>query len=252
MIKANINLDLLLDDADDEERFRMEMSKMTNSNNHRNRPVSAYFPTEMNFDYLDKMDAHLENINGKEHLSSLDNNDEQNDKVANELIGTENSTLFRLKKCIHFFKYFFKLKFNLKNYFLILVSSRLFMKERRHSISVCDLDTIGKETAKHRPNDLMEDIDFNEDSRNHVANMWEKNNFGKSLECLSLTLKEVQHIRSVLTKAEIESLGVTRTLRKELESGKICFTCLKTRFTFFGPWAIVCKLCNRAICERFD
>jgi hypothetical protein len=69
-------------------------------------------------------------------------------------------------------------------------------------------------------------------------------------ECLSLTLDEVQHIRTELTKAELESLGVTRTLKEDLEKGKICFTCLKTRFSFLGPWKVVCKLCKRTICEK--
>lgn len=108
-----------------------------------------------------------------------------------------------------------------------------------------------------RPNDEDEDveddespIDFSEDTRNRVASVWEHTNLGKSVECLSLTLKEVQHIRSVLTRVEVESLGVTRSIKRDLENGKICFTCLKTRFTFWGPWATVCKLCNRSICER--
>lgn len=127
------------------------------------------------------------------------------------------------------------------------MSTRLFSRERRHSISGFDTKSLQQQSA---PSDIIEDLNFDEDARNHVATIWESSELGKSLECLSLTLKEVQHIRSVLTKAEIESLGVTKSLKTDLENGKICFTCLKTRFTFWGPWATVCKLCNRAICDR--
>ena len=113
------------------------------------------------------------------------------------------------------------------------------------------MDTKSVQPHQSQPSDMIADLDFEEDARNHVATIWESTELGKSLECLSLTLKEVQHIRSVLTKAEIESLGVTKSLKNDLENGKICFTCLKTRFTFWGPWATICKLCNRAICDRY-
>ncbi|OTF75714.1 hypothetical protein BLA29_006317, partial [Euroglyphus maynei] len=119
-------------------------------------------------------------------------NDENDDTVSNDLIHNDsNKTFQRLKR------------------------------QRRHSISVCDLTTLEKYQQQQQAKDMIEDLDFNEDHRNHVATIWEKNDFGKSLECLSLTLKEVQHIRSVLTKAEIESLGVTKSLKKDLENGKI-------------------------------
>jgi len=93
-------------------------------------------------------------------------------------------------------------------------------------------------------------VDPNEDTRDRVASIWAATAWGRTYDCLSLTLDEVQHIRSVLTKAELESLGVTRTLKEDLEKGKICFTCLKTRFSFFGPWKVICKLCERTICEK--
>jgi spire-like protein len=69
---------------------------------------------------------------------------------------------------------------------------------------------------------------------------------------LSLTLQEVQHIRSVITKAELESLssGMSKVDREDLENGKICFTCLKQRFSLFGPWPVKCKLCERSICDK--
>ena len=112
------------------------------------------------------------------------------------------------------------------------VSLRLLNDTRRHSL------------AETTP------IDVNEDARNHVATIWEASEWGRALECLSLTLQEVQHIRSVLTKAELETLAVTKELREDLQSQRICFTCLKTRFSFFGARPNTCKVCERAICDR--
>lgn len=66
----------------------------------------------------------------------------------------------------------------------------------------------------------------------------------------SLTLEEFKHIRTVLTKAELESLWLTKELREDVEKGKVCFTCLKQRFSIFGPWSVCCKLCERLICTR--
>ena len=130
--------------------------------------------------------------------------------------------------------------------------------ERRHSITVCE--TPGKTSSgvkkskesNNNRNDVDDEliVDPNEDTRDRVASIWAATDWGKTYDCLSLTLDEVQHIRSVLTKAEMESLAVTRTLREDLEKGKICFTCLKTRFSYFGPWKVVCKLCERNICEK--
>ncbi|CAN8001142.1 unnamed protein product, partial [Ixodes pacificus] len=72
----------------------------------------------------------------------------------------------------------------------------------------------------------------------------------KSMECLSLTLEEVVHIRNVLTKAELESLLMNRPLYEDVEKRKVCFTCKKTKFSFFRPWGVKCKLCERTICDK--
>ncbi|KAI1285156.1 Protein spire -like protein 2 [Halotydeus destructor] len=68
-------------------------------------------------------------------------------------------------------------------------------------------------------------------------------------DSLTLTLDEVQHIRSAITKAEIEYIGKTKELRYDLENGRVCFTCLKTRFNLFN-WGVKCKLCEKQICEK--
>lgn len=41
------------------------------------------------------------------------------------------------------------------------------------------------------------------------------------MECLSLTLEEVVHIRNVLTKAELESLLANRPLYEDVEKRKV-------------------------------
>ncbi|XP_076449610.1 protein spire homolog 1-like isoform X2 [Babylonia areolata] len=70
------------------------------------------------------------------------------------------------------------------------------------------------------------------------------------IECLSLTLEEVTHIRSVLTKAELESLISHADLYNLVAKNKVCFTCKTTRFTLFGEWGTKCKFCKRTICSR--
>ncbi|XP_055371749.1 protein spire isoform X2 [Condylostylus longicornis] len=66
---------------------------------------------------------------------------------------------------------------------------------------------------------------------------------------LSLTLEEIVHIRSVMTKAELEGLPVGVRVKEEVEKRKICFLCLRTRFTIF-VWGIQCKLCQRTVCSK--
>lgn len=67
---------------------------------------------------------------------------------------------------------------------------------------------------------------------------------------LSLTLEEIVHIRSVLTKAELEALPVEGRVKEDVERRKVCFLCLKTRFGIFGPWGQRCRLCKRTVCQR--
>ncbi|XP_050307443.1 protein spire-like [Anthonomus grandis grandis] len=67
---------------------------------------------------------------------------------------------------------------------------------------------------------------------------------------LSLTLAEIVHIRTVLTKAEVEALPTEGRVRHDVESRKVCFLCLKTRFGIFGPWGQRCSLCKRTVCSK--
>ncbi|EAT42150.1 AAEL006289-PA, partial [Aedes aegypti] len=66
---------------------------------------------------------------------------------------------------------------------------------------------------------------------------------------LSLTLEEIVHIRSVMTKAELESLPVDVHIKEDVEKRKVCFLCLRTRFTLFAR-GILCKLCQRTVCSK--
>lgn len=66
---------------------------------------------------------------------------------------------------------------------------------------------------------------------------------------LSLTVEEVVHIRSVMTKAELESLPVEIKIKEDVEKRKLCFLCLRTRFTFFLR-GVSCKLCKRSVCTK--
>lgn len=67
---------------------------------------------------------------------------------------------------------------------------------------------------------------------------------------LSLTLEEIVHIRTVLTKAELEALPVEGHIKSDVENRKVCFLCLKTRFGVLGPWGQRCNLCKRTVCSK--
>ncbi|XP_076325177.1 protein spire homolog 1-like isoform X2 [Tachypleus tridentatus] len=140
--------------------------------------------------------------------------------------------------------------------------SKSFTSERRHSISVCESPTdqfpnqSRGRSPLQRSNTLANGQNDSgngkvcSDSDSTIAEYWKSSQWGKSLECLSLTLEEVVHIRNVLTKAELESLLVNKDLHDDLEKGKVCFTCKKTKFSFFGSWGVKCKLCERLVCEK--
>jgi spire-like protein len=69
-------------------------------------------------------------------------------------------------------------------------------------------------------------------------------------ERLSLTLEEIVHIRSVITKAELESLPVGIRIKEDVERRKLCFLCLRTKFGILGPRGVPCKLCQRTVCAK--
>lgn len=74
--------------------------------------------------------------------------------------------------------------------------------------------------------------------------------FASHLDCLALTLEEVVHIRNVLTKADLEALPLDLTIKEDMAKGKVCFLCMKVRFSFFGHWSVECRLCKRNVCKK--
>jgi len=70
-----------------------------------------------------------------------------------------------------------------------------------------------------------------------------------ALQTLELSLEEVVHIRSVLTRAELEALPLDNNLKEDVERGKICFLCMKTRFGMFN-WGTRCQMCSQQVCAR--
>lgn len=78
----------------------------------------------------------------------------------------------------------------------------------------------------------------------------EEDNFdsGKSaLKTLNLRLDEVAHIRAALTKAELEAIDVK--VREDIERGKVCFLCMKTKFGIFSR-GHNCEMCKQLVCAR--
>ena len=64
----------------------------------------------------------------------------------------------------------------------------------------------------------------------------------------SLTLDELSAIRSKLARAQLELKDLSSEARLALEEGRVCFSCQKTRFSWFS-WAHHCKICHRAVCK---
>ncbi|XP_067140574.1 protein spire homolog 1-like isoform X2 [Centruroides vittatus] len=128
-----------------------------------------------------------------------------------------------------------------------------YFEERRHSVPVykspvnqCDIIRPPLLKAKTLDYRYIQDDTIS----SPVASDFWKSSQWQSLECLSLTLEEVVHIRNVLTKADLETLLVFPQLYNDVANGKVCFTCKKTKFSFFGSWGVKCKLCERIVCSR--
>lgn len=43
---------------------------------------------------------------------------------------------------------------------------------------------------------------------------------------------------------------MTKSLKSDLLNEKICFACMKKRFTLFGSWGKRCYLCQRVTCSK--
>ncbi|XP_026083630.1 protein spire homolog 1-like [Carassius auratus] len=69
------------------------------------------------------------------------------------------------------------------------------------------------------------------------------------VECLSLTVEEVMHIRQVLVKAELEKFQQFKDIYNAMKKGKLCFCCRTKRFSFF-TWSYTCQFCKRPVCSQ--
>jgi len=81
------------------------------------------------------------------------------------------------------------------------------------------------------------------------AEFLQSDHWTTALQTLDLNLDEIVHIRSVLTKAELEGLPLDGNLKEDVEKGKVCFLCMKTRFGFFNR-GCKCELCTRQVCSK--
>ncbi|XP_071325341.1 protein spire homolog 1 isoform X2 [Trachinotus anak] len=69
------------------------------------------------------------------------------------------------------------------------------------------------------------------------------------VECLSLTVEEVMHIRQVLVKAELEKFQQYKEIYNAMKKGKLCFCCRTKRFSFF-TWSYICEFCKKPVCSQ--
>ncbi|XP_041797793.1 protein spire homolog 1 isoform X6 [Chelmon rostratus] len=69
------------------------------------------------------------------------------------------------------------------------------------------------------------------------------------VECLSLTVEEVMHIRQVLVKAELEKFQQYKDVYNAMKKGKLCFCCRTKRFSFF-TWSYICQFCKKPVCSQ--
>ncbi|XP_070691038.1 protein spire homolog 1-like [Pempheris klunzingeri] len=76
-----------------------------------------------------------------------------------------------------------------------------------------------------------------------------KEEFCFPVECLSLTVEEVMHIRQVLVKAELEKFQQYKEIYHAMKKGKLCFCCRTKRFSFF-TWSYICQFCKKPVCSQ--
>ncbi|XP_044064412.1 protein spire homolog 1-like isoform X2 [Siniperca chuatsi] len=77
----------------------------------------------------------------------------------------------------------------------------------------------------------------------------DKEEFCFPVECLSLTVEEVMHIRQVLVKAELEKFQQYKDIYNAMKKGKLCFCCRTKRFSFF-TWSYICQFCKKPVCSQ--
>ena len=66
---------------------------------------------------------------------------------------------------------------------------------------------------------------------------------------VKLSLQEVGHIRRVLARAELETSQLSADLKSDLETGRVCGVCKRTRFGRMTR-GVTCDLCRVNTCNR--
>lgn len=135
--------------------------------------------------------------------------------------------------------------------------------ERRHSITLCETpsqprlssESVTPPSSMPQSTNVSAPVspshqDFIASTSQIQRDFLSSSHFSSRLDCMALTLDEVVHIRNVLTKADLEALPLDLTIKEDMAKGKICFLCMKTRFGFFGPRGIECRLCKRIVCKK--
>uniref|UniRef100_A0A096M944 Spire-type actin nucleation factor 1a n=1 Tax=Poecilia formosa TaxID=48698 RepID=A0A096M944_POEFO len=83
----------------------------------------------------------------------------------------------------------------------------------------------------------------------HLRGSSRQEEFGYPVECLTLTVEEVMHIRQVLVKAELEKFQQYKDVYNALKKGKLCFACRTKKFSLF-TWSYTCQFCKRPVCAQ--
>ncbi|KAG8223159.1 hypothetical protein J437_LFUL015371 [Ladona fulva] len=111
---------------------------------------------------------------------------------------------------------------------------RSLMLNRRHSILGCERDSLNQ--PQLRPN-----------SASSAANSTMSTSSSSSAASAASALSFDSEANLSSLPAE---LTCSRISLQEEFLQSVCFLCLKTRFSIFGPWGQKCKMCKRTVCAK--
>ncbi|XP_067281079.1 protein spire homolog 1 isoform X7 [Pseudorasbora parva] len=121
-----------------------------------------------------------------------------------------------------------------------------FAPQRRHSIEK-EAPTSGRPflpPSRQNSKSLL-----SSDNKAHALGSGRVEEFCYPVECLTLTVEEVMHIRQVLVKAELEKFQQYKDVYNALKKGKLCFSCRTKKFSLF-TWSYTCQFCKRPVCSQ--
>ncbi|CAF0716819.1 unnamed protein product [Brachionus calyciflorus] len=142
----------------------------------------------------------------------------------------------------------------------MLADQKTCQLNRRHTMNLADFNRI---TSSISAFNIFSRTSFNESktkqdnlqkTKMSHSNSFNKHNTkkltsSKPTECVRLTFEELCHIRSVLTKADLDYLLFDNKIYYDVSRGKVCFSCRKTRFHLFN-WGAKCRICQQKICKK--